>query len=90
VEAYITGDNEMRFLAETNDRTGHIYEIDTAHDEFTPQALRTALGTVDPTVGMYGTVISGMMGRTRCVLVTKSTLGQIRIEVYLRRSGLIG
>ncbi len=80
----------MRFLVETNDRVGEIFEIDTAHDEFSPQALRTALALIDPTVQDYGEILSGMMGRNRCILVTKSRLKQVRIEIYLRRSGLAG
>lgn len=77
----------MRFLAETN-VTDEIFEIETDHDEFTPQALRDALGLQDPQVAIYSKVLSGMLGRNRCIIVTQSHIGQVRIEVYSKRSAL--
>jgi len=64
----------MRFLAETN-CTDEVFEIDTAHDEFTPQALRTALITVDKTAYEFYIIVSAMMGGIRCILVIINRLG---------------
>ena len=79
----------MRFLAECQWQD-KVFEIDTDRDETTPQALHSALVKVDPMASEYSKVLTSLTGRNRTVIVTQNEQGSIRIEVYLRRSGLIG
>jgi|TARA_Y100000034_G_C6908939_1_gene422727 DNA repair protein RadC len=64
---------------------GKTHEIETAHGEFSPQALRNALMKVDEDSKRFKFVIIGMMGANRVILTTETSRGEKRIEVYMRR-----